>query len=273
MFFHLFIYSELKYDLQGSTLMPLFFLLSGFSLGVAYVDRIWQRPTENRNVKQTISPIYRGETINNDLESREEINMPTSPKSTLLKFFYNRFIRTMPVYYICFLLALPITFSGFGSIDPKDKFVLYASIVQSVIPTNTWTLLILGQPLDGPEWTIATLWSFWLIFPLLLDSYRRLKDEEILQSIIYFYWLQLAIILFFFPILLISLGYDAAFWWTTSFPLARLPVFVMGLLAGILCARYGESEDLPWFSSSGSFLPFRFWCCCCQPCSVKKFLM
>ena len=33
---HLFIYSSLAIDLQGSSLMPLFFLLSGYSLTVAY---------------------------------------------------------------------------------------------------------------------------------------------------------------------------------------------------------------------------------------------
>ena len=52
MFHHLFIYSSLALDLQGSSLMPLFFLLSGYSLTVAYSD------DTSRDSSSSSSPSY-----------------------------------------------------------------------------------------------------------------------------------------------------------------------------------------------------------------------
>lgn len=83
MVFHTLFFSKHSVDLQGSSLMPLFFLLSGFSLAVAYGDRCGEMYFENK-----------------------------------LLFYQNRIARVYPLYYICTLFALPLWFYGYGSSDP-----------------------------------------------------------------------------------------------------------------------------------------------------------
>ena len=71
MVFHCFIYSPFPIDLQGSSIMPLFFLLSGFSLMLAYGHRFAEAPS-------------------------------TAPVRSLLgPFLQNRLARTYPTYFLC----------------------------------------------------------------------------------------------------------------------------------------------------------------------------
>lgn len=272
--FHSCYYSRLNnINFQGSTLMPLFFLLSGFSMTIGYHDRLFShslRSSPNcRGANGSEGNVLIEMKTGNDAAMEEEKNNQTTPQlSPIGKYFYNRIIRVIPVYFICTCEAIPPTLYGYGNLDPKDSFSMISSFVQSFIPTSTWTLFLAGIPLDGPGWTIATLYFFWLCFPWLLKHYMQKSDDELLTSIVRCFFTQLLIIVILFPLLLI-IGYESlAFWVPTAFPPCRLPVFIMGMNAGLLCVRHAGSEKIPWFSQSGTFIPWHFWywggCTCCS---------
>jgi peptidoglycan/LPS O-acetylase OafA/YrhL len=172
----------------------------------------------------------------------------------------------MPLFYITFLLAVPVTLFGYGSFDPSNRDELTGSIIQNLIPTYTWTLFIFGSPFNGPGWTVCTLWFFWIVFPWLQAYYEYQSDAELIRTIVRCYWVQLAICLVGFPVAAVATGStEAAFWWSTGVPYSRLPVFIMGMCAGNLCTRHAQADTMPWFRHSGTFIPWDFWCTCSCP--------
>ena len=262
MLFHCFLFCRLQWDFQGSTLMPLFFLLSGFSLSVGYMNRF----VSNGNYVESHLDAVLLEDIEIHTELEQNTQLHQQQGSSVRQYFYNRIIRVMPVFYITFAFAIPITVYGYGGFDPKDAMIFTSSIVQNIIPTNTWTLFLAGLPIDGPSWTVCTLWFFWVLFPYLQRFYERQEDTELLSTIVRCFWFQLCICLIVFPVVLIGTGSGSlAFWWATGVPYSRLPVFIMGMCAGILCSRHATAETMPWFSESGTFIPWGFWCWCSCP--------
>lgn len=294
---HSFFYSRLpNINFQGSTLMPLFFLLSGFSMAIGYSGRLFPSnitevtsaesndkvadpetaPADHNQVVPVAATSFEYSQVDSSDKARDEPVKKTnktssaSSMSLLARYFYNRFIRVFPVYVICTCVAIPPSFYGFGNFNPQSIYFTVASFVQSFIPTTTWTLFLVGSPIDGPGWTIATLYFFWLCFPWLLKHYQVKKDEELLTSIVRCFWIQLFIIIILFPLLGVFGFGPLAFWIPTAFPPFRLPIFIMGMNAGLLCTRYANSDKLPWFSQSGTFIPWNFWVCAnCSSCCNK----
>eukprot|EP01038_Epipyxis_sp_PR26KG_P015709 gene15709-21263_t len=294
--FHCIIYSVLggNWDFQGSTLMPLFFLLSGYSLAIGYHSRIdyangsihkadhdklpIESPVENSGtVVEPYGNIENSNPIVGDDASQlksigEELNS-SKPKSgiTLFRFYYNRLIRVMPVYYIGFLFAIPVTLAGYcnsGSIVGNGWI---STVIVNIIPVGTW-LVVLGMPLDGPEWFVQTLIFYWLCFPFLLKHYKSYTDENLLYTIRTMYFIQMIWVIFFMLLLLIATG-DAstALFFSTQFVLARLPVFIMGMCTGILSTRYAsDPTTMPWFKSSNSYLPYSWFISCCSDIIEKN---
>jgi peptidoglycan/LPS O-acetylase OafA/YrhL len=132
--FHSFLYSKAGWlAIQGSVWMTQFFLLSGFALGVVYLDMC----------KPGGSPVWR-------------------------QFFYNRLIRIMPLYIVINLLALPATFLGWGAMDWAGSIGAQfgQNVALSFIPIQTWIVFSLGNAFVGPGWTISTLLFMYLFFPL-----------------------------------------------------------------------------------------------------------
>jgi hypothetical protein len=266
--FHSFYYSRLKnVNLQGSTLMPLFFLLSGFSIAIGYNGRLFPDKFKSKPIEvkpkdpeaDMADNLITGPEGSNVIVEQEKKKEDSSSLSPLGRYFYNRFIRVIPVYYICTCEAIPPTLYGYGNFDPTITSSLISSVIQSFIPTTTWTFFLVGIPLDGPGWTIATLYGMWICFPWLLQHFQQKTDEELLTSIVRCFWIQLLFIVILFPILLAAGLTTIAFWIPTSFPLCRLPVFIMGMNAGLLCTRHAGSDQIPWFTQSGAFLPWHFW--------------
>ena len=224
MIFHAFIYSDAAIDLQGSSLMPLFFLFSGFSLTLSY------KPSEGSNSFMSTSNIA---------------------------FYQNRLARTYPVYLLWTLLSIPLWIYGYGSGPPSG---LIPSLIVSLLLIATGVFFIFGGALDGPGWTICTLFIMWLFFPISVSQLRSLSDAQIINQIIVCYWLQLALIIILFLPLLVLVGFEAAFFMSTCNPWTRYPVFHMGIYAAELCLR-AKDRPLKWPSIFLCFFPTS---CCCQ---------
>jgi peptidoglycan/LPS O-acetylase OafA/YrhL len=215
--------------------MPLFFILSGFSLTIGYYKRLISKPS-------TVKELSLDPNNNNNVPNNNEANV-----MTFLTFQYFRALRVMPVYYILLLASIPPLLCGFGEFDPSNLIVVVVSGITNFIPIFSWFYYIggLALPYVGPFWTISTLWFFWIHFPYLLRYYDKKTDEELLRSIIYMYIIQIfsGMILWFIAI---SLFPSAATLVATTTPLGRLPVFIMGICAGLLVMRYPEGH-MPWF--------------------------
>ena len=150
--------------------------------------------------------------------------------------------------------------------DPANKFQVTASFITNILPTNTWFAFLLGRPFNVPSWTICTLLFFWILFPWLLRYYDRHTDEQLLYVIVRMYWVQ-ALLVTIVWIILMSAGLDSfvsVFWLLTAFPPSRLPVFIMGICASLLCGRHATNATMPWFTNSFCFIPLHYlnfaWC-------------
>ena len=224
--------------------MPLFFLLSGFSLMVSYGQKLG------------VSVEFDEESDSAELvRNIREKNCGKSYSKTV-SFHRNRFARVFPVYYTALLFALPYWFLGYGDASQTDRVAIIVSVINSVLPLCTVFIFLLGSPIDGPGWTVCTLSIMWLMFPCLVPGIRRQSDSELVRSILVCYWAQLLIIVLLFPALLPLLGFWPAFAASTMNPLSRLPVFLMGAYAGELCVRSKDGEPLPWPPSLCLILPY-----------------
>ena len=156
--------------------------------------------------------------------------------------------------------------SGWANVNPANQAQVVNSFITNIIPVNTWFVFVLGVPFDGPSWTICTLSFFWIAFPWLLRYYDRHSDEQLLYAIVRMFWIQ-ALLVTVVLLLLMVVGADSfvpVFWLVSAFPPSRLPVFIMGICASLLCGRHATSETMPWFTNSFRFIPLHFfhsaWC-------------
>lgn len=180
--------------------------------------------------------------------------------SDKISFYQNRLARTLPVYYTCTGLAIPLWLAGYGSVDPRQLGAVLACVAVSVLPVSTLFAFMLGSPIDGPGWTIGTLAVMWLLFPYTYPYIRSRSDDQLIVDITNYYWLQLALVLGLFPALVVVVGFWPAFAAATMQPIVRYPVFLMGACAGELCRRR-RGLALIWPNSGLGFFPA---CCCCR---------
>ena len=244
MLFHCVYYSEFQMNFQGSSLMPLFFLLSGFSLTIRY-------GTSN------YSPL------------RPSFHEHSEISNALFEagiFYRNRFARVMPTYYASLILALPLWFLGFGGSPSSQYEAIVSSTIVSVFPLCTLFCFALGSCINGPGWTVCTLVVQWSMFPYFLPRIQKLSDHQLVQYIALCYWLQLFLLLIvFFILLIIGLGFWIPFAAATMNPITRLPLFLMGMYAGELCSRHAE-DSLPWPTMFSRFFPS---CCCVRGSNIR----
>ena len=106
-------------------------------------------------------------------------------------------------------------------------------IVYTLTMTNSWTFFNHGWealfPFDEQAWTVTTLTSFYVIFPILLPQLQTLSTPRLSSLIIILFYLQC--------LPLYTVNVLDWFWPTTAHPLSRLPVFVMGMAAGLVRIR------------------------------------
>jgi peptidoglycan/LPS O-acetylase OafA/YrhL len=165
-------------DFQGSSLMPLFFLLSGFSLAVTAKN-------ENHSSKKLQTDEEELIVVNKD--SNHEENNEKHIESTSIsdfkmsksRFYQNRIARVIPMYYLGLALAFPLCFVGFNYMAPSDTAAIIKSTVVSVVPVSTLLCFGVGFVLDGPGWTVCTLLLMWLAFPHALAGAHALSDAQL----------------------------------------------------------------------------------------------
>ena len=215
--FHCLLYS-LNWNLYGSALMPIFFLLSGYSLAIGYGKA-------------------------ND-SSRRTDNNPERPSAgsrfDFKRFYQNRFARIAPVYYVGTLIALPLVIFGHGWVSPSEWGAVLAS---NLLAVQMWVPhpAIYGKSIDGPGWTISTLAFFYLVFPWLLRRYQCRTDAALNRSILICMVVQAVVFFGLFVGISIAMHpYPEAFWVAHAWPISRLAVFEMGVLAGLLVLRQGS---------------------------------
>lgn len=216
MLFHFVLFSKFPLDFQGSSLMPLFFLLSGFSLTISY---------------GSMNPNSRS-----DGDGNFEIHKAN--------FYQNRFARVYPVYFVCILIALYVAFMGYGDIPPIVGYVV-SSLVVSVIPVCTFFIFLLGGCIDGPGWTVCTLAVMWYRFPYSLKVVKEKTDAELALGMTKLFYTQLALVFIVFILLIGILGFWPAFAAATMNPIVRYPLFLMGVYAAELCLRFPMNAENP----------------------------
>ena len=217
MLFHCFVYSTYPIDFMGSSLMPLFFILSGFTLTICYHKL---NPTEHEIV--------------NDKALAD-------PKNSILSFYNNRIVRVAPVYFAMnFALALPLW--NYGYMAAPNIAASAGSIVTTATFTSTLFGFILGSPLDGPSWTVQTFMFLWIYFPISLQRVRKLEPQHLKSWITYLYYIQMIILFVTFYTLLPYLGFWPAFCFSTMNPLSRYPLFLMGVYGGEILYRVSKDK-------------------------------
>jgi len=220
--FHCLLYS-LDWNLYGSALMPLFFLLSGYSLAISY-----------------------GKAGESSQRKNDHSERPTpGPKFDLRRFYQNRFARIAPVYYVGLLVALPLCFFGHGWVSPAEMGLVLPS---NLLAVQTWVPhpALYGKSIDGPGWTISTLAFFYLLFPWFLKRHRGRTDAALNRSITILAVVQAVVFFALFICISIAMNpYPEAFWVAHASPLSRFTVFEMGVVAGLLVLRQGSSARDP----------------------------
>ena len=125
--------------------MPLFFLLSGFCLTLGYGKKKHSKVS--------------GCCCNNSTQFRSSPDDSNENIFDSATFYFGRLTRILPVYYICFLYALPLI----PLLWQWGPNVIGGSI-SAVFLVQTW-IIVLGFGPDGPSWTVSTLFFFYLVYP------------------------------------------------------------------------------------------------------------
>ncbi|MGD8709633.1 MAG: acyltransferase [Ectothiorhodospiraceae bacterium] len=152
-------------------------------------------------------------------------------------YYRNRFARIAPVYYVTMLMALPLAAFGHGWASPSDIGRVFAT---NLFAVQMWTSL---PPLSfvGSSWTISTLAFFYLVFPALLRWHQNQTDRSLSRWITILAVVQ-AVVFFALSFAIAPVDSWWAFWASHAWPVSRLPVFDMGLIAGLLMLRQDQSD-------------------------------
>merc|ERR1711892_1174984 len=237
MAFHLF--QKRSVDLCGSVMMPVFFLLSGFCLVLSSGKTIWD-----------------GCTV---LFAKREGKLMDSRI-----FYLKRFARIVPLYYLVNLgCYLTLSMKGLGTI------ITTPSILLTLTMTNSWTMTSLLDPstmapfpFDQQAWFVTTLIPFYAVFPLLLPQLQALSTSKLSSLLVILFHIQCLPFYIHLPSLGVPTLDNMLYWTASCHPMSRFPVFVMGMVAGVIRLRgvsqptlsphfYNFLHDiLPWYLAS-----------------------
>lgn len=261
MLHHVLLSSQLSAGLEGSSFMPLFFILSGLTLTIVYRSK---KGSEEKDIEMK----EWSEDHNNGIAT-SSVFLPYQTYAGLstgnsqwvdtVTFLRNRLARVFPVYWLATVTTLPLWLLGYGSRSPVETSYLLTSLACSVVPIVTLTAFVGGYAtsIDPPGWTISTLAVFWLFFPFTARRAQCHSEELLVSQIISNYWSQLIIMVFAFYVLSAFVSVEFAFNVSTMQPMIRFPCFVMGIYAGELIYR-SQCASMLWPTSIFRFFPLPF---------------
>jgi len=151
----LFHYTWIVYQVSvyGMMEVPVFYLLSGFSLALAYGNK----------------------------------------KLDLLSFYYKRLVRVLPLYWLVnFFSALPIQNGSPATWPYADaRFWMTLTCTNTWMCPLFFQNCGAVSPYSLPSWFITTIIFFYLVFPFIISPLKKLSDEMISRLIVIIYWFQL----------------------------------------------------------------------------------
>ena len=264
-----------RLDSNGSSMLPLFFMLSGFSMAVVYGRKPLARnrlyaahfPDASRASPSSSSSSSSSEdgacTIHNTRVSADKMQTIDA-----ISFYQNRIARVMPTYYLCAAITAPVAYLGCLSWETDNIKGLLGATIMAAVPVASILNFFWEIPINGPGWTVQTLLYFWLLTPVWLPEAQRLSNAQLVRSITRWYYVQLVLVFILYPVwkMIPDAGQFGAIGVSTMSPLSRFPLFLMGIDAGMLCQRYAapgsesEAESLlhAWpnkFAFLGNWLP------------------
>ncbi len=145
--------------------MPLFFMLSGYCLTLGYGRKKYSGLTACcgpcKRVDQASSWIKCGPCLKR-VDQGESAD--TLPVFNTWKFYWNRFTRLFPVFFICWLYPIILMPLGQGFYAPDNwKFNVLGPIEQLF---GLHTMIgVHGFAPNGPAWFLSTLSIFYWIYP------------------------------------------------------------------------------------------------------------
>ncbi|RYH02486.1 hypothetical protein EON65_47820, partial [archaeon] len=112
MLYHCLILSDVAIDIQGWSLMPIFYILSGFT--IHYAERMKQ-PTDLNSREVELHLLDQQDTVEAPTTEAEVVLDPNhTGKFSVLCFYASRAARILPTYYFSLLLSLPLWLLGYG---------------------------------------------------------------------------------------------------------------------------------------------------------------
>eukprot|EP01084_Bolivina_argentea_P151398 264246_1 len=215
MIFHSLLYSKLQWNILGSVQMPLFFLISGYIFGLSDGKQKYY-PTKCCTELTRFPASFATDHEHKHFDGKH--------------YYQRRIARTLPLFYLTNLMCIPLCFSGHGWADTDISNLITVSIY-TLFAVNTW----FGVPkvLNGPSWFVSTIWFFYWVFPSLIPKLQIIDNVKKQKWVYYYFWIQLIVgcVLFIVTMFLVP---GISFFIATFWPVSRLPVFIMGVLAGLL---------------------------------------
>eukprot|EP00747_Dinoflagellata_sp_TGD_P167967 gnl/TRDRNA2_/TRDRNA2_193368_c0_seq1.p1 gnl/TRDRNA2_/TRDRNA2_193368_c0~~gnl/TRDRNA2_/TRDRNA2_193368_c0_seq1.p1 ORF type:complete len:517 (-),score=40.35 gnl/TRDRNA2_/TRDRNA2_193368_c0_seq1:26-1576(-) len=218
------------FDLMGGVSMGLFYIISGFVMMLGYGKA--DGPPSNCHLcscccmccdtccgRCCIEDVSKSEgTSRTQLDTR--------------KFLWKRFARLGPLWYLGNCLALPLFFTNYWSGGP-ERF--WAGLVAALPPFGLNAWLQISCP-AGHLWTISTMTFFYLCFPNLYYRVRRIKPENLRMIALLLYVIQVGQMKGLSILVEMLTGdHMLGYWFARSWPVNRLPCFIMGLCAARQC--------------------------------------
>jgi peptidoglycan/LPS O-acetylase OafA/YrhL len=233
--------------------MPLFFMLSSFSLTVMYGQTEWALPSypssyclRHSSTGGPTSTADEDGKISSSNDDGDDDDKTTAflipPAFAWRKFYRNRVARVLPIFWLCMLIAVPFFVLNLDPIPYSLKTFL-PSLFFTTFPCAT-LLSFLGldskfEVLNVPGWFVCTLVWFWLAFPWWLPGAQRLSDARLVSRIAWCYYLQLVFMFGFYVFFQqVFGGGPPAFNTAGKNPISRFPLFLMGMYAGLLALRH-----------------------------------